>query len=626
MLYDPEKPREPPPGRRTYVFRGAILLAFLIFTAQLWRLQIVEGATYLRKAEENRLRIGTIPPPRGLIYDRYGRKLAENGPIFVVQIVPADLPEGREAEVYQRLSPFVGVPAERIGRLVEERREKGDLFTPVAIKRNVDRLAVMQIRERALDLPGVVVEVESTRKYAAGPLLAHILGYVGPIQPEDIARNPERGYTLNDRVGVAGLEYRYEDDLRGRPGQVLYEVNVAGQRVAVLREEPPEPGQNLVLTIDLDLQRVVAEHLRAGLHNSPVGAAIVMNPKTGEVLALVSEPSFDDNVFGDDTRENELEALLRDQELKPFFHRAVQGTYAPGSTFKLVTGAGALQEGVATRDTVIESKGAIYVPSDYNPNYRTRFPDWAVLGKLNFVQAIANSSNVYFFYLGGGFEPEGFVGLGHERLAQYARQFGYGAPTGIDLVGEAAGIIPDEQWKLQRLGERWLKGDTYNMSIGQGFVQVTPIQVANATNAIANGGTLYRPFVVKEVRDGDGNVLRSVKPEVLRSVGVEDRHLAVLREGMEAGFTIGKLLTDFKIPGLRVAAKTGTGEFFGPRDEKGNWPTHGWFTGFAPADDPEISVTVFVERGTGSTDAAPIAMNIIRSYFYELHRLREYPR
>lgn len=615
MFYDRDEPRERPRGQRSIILRLLLLLAFAVFIAQLWRLQIVEGATYLKKAENNRVRIGALAPPRGLIYDRHGRKLAENAPIFVVSVVPADLPSKQEGQVYERLAALVGVPADRIARAVEQRRANGDIFTPVPVKYNVDRTAVMRLREHGLELPGVVVDVESTRRYPAGELLAHVVGYLGPIPADELKQYTERGYSPNERVGVAGIEATFEDALHGRPGRVLYEVNVAGQRVATLGEEPPESGHNLYLTIDLDLQRMAAYYLRAGLKDSPSGVAIIMDPKTGEVLALVSVPSFDNNVFGDDAREEELEALLRDTERKPFFHRAIQGAYAPGSTFKLITGAGALQEGIATRDTVIESKGAIYVPSDLNPNYRQRFPDWATLGRLNFVEAIANSSNVYFFYLGGGFEPEGFVGLGNDRLAHYARQFGYGAPTGIELDGEAAGTIPDESWKLSRLGERWVKGDTYNMAIGQGFVQATPLQVANATNAIANGGTLYRPRLARELRADDGRVVRRFGPEVLRSVGVEDRHLAVLREGMEAGFHIGTLLVDYRIPDLRVAGKTGTGEFFGPRDAKGNLPTHGWFTGFAPADDPQISVTVFVERGTGSKDAAPIALEIIRAYF-----------
>ncbi len=393
----------------------------------------------------------------------------------------------------------------------------------------------------------------------------------------------------------------------------MYEVEASGRVVSELRVERPEPGKNLVLNIDLDVQRMVANILREGLHQGNVGAAIISSVKTGEVLALVSLPSYDNNIFADDSREEELSRLLTDPE-QPFFHRGIAGNYPPGSTFKLVTGLGALQEGVAARDTVIESKGVLYVQHDYYPTYRQPFLDWAPLGRLNFIQAIANSSNIYFFYLGGGYEPERFVGLGNERLARYARMMGFGAPTGIDLPGESSGTIPDEAWKLQKIGEKWVKGDTYNMSIGQGYVEATPIQVHNATVAIANGGTLLKPRIVREILDSDGNVVVRTQPEAIRALDVEPRHLKTMIEGMEAGFS-AQLLRDYRIPGLRVAGKTGTAEFGQAASPQGELPTHGWFTGFAPVEDPQIAVTVFVERGSSSRDAAPIAARILRHYF-----------
>src|SRR5581483_736016 len=353
--------------------------------------------------------------------------------------------------------------------------------------------------------------------------------------------------------------------------------------------------------------------LQQGLRPDSSGAAIMLDPTNGEVLAMVSLPTFDDNIFEADERDDEKTQLLQD-ERQPLFPRATAGLYPPGSTFKLVTAAGALQEGVATRDTVIESKGAIYVPDDNNPAFKRRFPDWAPLGKLNLISAIANSSNVYFFYLGGGYEPEGFVGLGNERLAHYARQFGYGAPTGIDLPVEEDGLVPDEQWKQRNLGQPWFKGDTYNMAIGQGYVQATPLQVANATSVIANGGTLYHPRLVKEVTDAEGHVVKAFPPSPIRTVDVNPAHLRTITQGMEAGFE-GVLLKEFRVPGLRVAGKTGTGEYEGPLDSSGNLPTHGWFTAFAPADNPQIVIAVFVEKGSGSKSAAPIGMRFIRAYF-----------
>lgn len=616
-----EVPEGPPKSRVPGIlFRIAIAVAFLVLTAQLWRLQIVEGTTYRQKADNNRIRKAVIAPPRGIIYDRNGVIVASNAPIFVVSVVPADLPDRRESAVYLRLGELVGVDAYKVQQAVNKARAEGDLFTPIRVKTNVDRVIVMRLEERHLDLPGVVVSVDSRREYDHGPLLAHVLGFTAQISPSLLGQTEydsriAQGYSPNDQIGASGLEDQYESELRGRAGRRLYEVEAGGRDVGELQRENPEPGHNLVLTIDTELQHDATEILRQGMTPDSSGVAILTDPSNGEVLALVSLPTYDNNIFAMSERDDEKEPLLQDPK-KPLFPRATAGLYPPGSTFKIVTAAGALQEGVATRDTVIESKGAIFVADDSNPNFKRRFPDWAVLGKLNFIAAIANSSNVYFFYLGGGYEPEGFVGLGNARLAHYARLFGYGAPTGIDLPVEEAGTIPDEEWKQSHLGQPWFKGDTYNMAIGQGFVQATPLQVANVTTAIANGGTLFRPRLVKDVIDSEGRVVRSMPPTATRTVGVDPVHLRTIAEGMESGFTIGTLLKKFRIPDLRVAAKTGTGEYEGPRDANGNLPTHGWFTAFAPADNPQIAVTVFVEKGSGSKSAAPIGMRLLRRYFH----------
>jgi penicillin-binding protein 2 len=618
-MLDSDESRGRTSGLAPYLFRCAVIVTFALLAAQLWRLQIVEGPQLRQRADNNRVRISPISPPRGVIYDRKGTLAVSNAPIFVVSIVPADLKAAQEADTYARLSALVGVPVAEIRQAVEQRTAEGHVFTPVPIKSNVPREAALLVEQDLANLPGVKVTVESARKYAEGRLLAHILGYVGPISPSVLSpaeykqKIEKDGYTINDKIGTAGLEDTYESVLRGRPGRQLYEVEASGREVSTLRVERPEPGKNLVMTIDLDLQRSVTQILSEGLYHGNVGVAIVSDAKTGELLALVSLPSYDDNVFGDDSREDELAALLKDPE-QPFFHRAIGGNYPPGSTFKLVTGLGALQEGVATRNTIIESKGILWVPHDYYPGYRQPFPDWSALGKLNYLQAIANSSNIYFFYLGGGYEPEGFVGLGNERLARYARMIGYGAPTGIDLPGETAGTIPDEAWKMQKVGERWVKGDTYNMAIGQGYVEASPLQVQNTTVAIANMGKVLRPHIVRQIVDSDGNVVSTAQTEVVRTLDIDPRYIATTIEGMELGFS-GQLLRDYKIPGLRVAGKTGTAEYGQATNPQGELPTHGWFTAFAPVDDPKVVVTVFVERGSSSRDAAPIGARILRHIF-----------
>lgn len=604
-----------------HLFRVAILVAFSILAVQLWRLQIVEGPQLRQRADNNRVRVSPIQPPRGVIYDRKGTILASNAPSFVVSIVPADLKQPREADVYGRLSTLLGVPTAEMRQAVEQRKAEGFSFTPVPVKSDVPREAALLVEQEVGSLPGVVVSVESTRRYVDGRLFAHLLGYTGPISPQVLSpadykqKIEKEGYSINDRIGTAGLEDAYEADMRGRAGRRMYEVEASGREVSTLRVEEAEPGKNLVLTLDGDMQRSVTQVLSEGLKQGNVGVAIVSDARSGDVLALVSLPSYDNNIFTDDSRDDELAGLLKDPE-QPFFHRAVAGNYPPGSTFKLVTALAALQEGVATRDTTINSRGVIFVQHDFYPGVRQRFPDWpgAPQGRLNMVQAIANSTNVHFFYLGGGYEPEGFVGLGNERLARYARMMGFGSPTLVDLPGESAGTIPDEEWKVQKIGEKWVKGDTYNMSIGQGYVEATPLQVHNMTVTLANGGRVLRPHVVRQVVDSDGNVVKQARTEVVRETGLDARTIRTLVEGMEAGFN-GPLLRDFKIPGLRVAGKTGTAEYGQATSPQGELPTHGWFTGFAPVEDPQYVVTVFVERGSSSRDAAPIAARILRQLF-----------
>ncbi|MBI2755673.1 MAG: penicillin-binding protein 2 [Chloroflexi bacterium] len=613
-----EGPNAEPRSRAgVWVFRAVSVLLFAILTGQLWRLQIVDGRSYAGRSAANYLRTAAIAPQRGVIFDRNRTLLASNAPTFVVSITPADVPKGRLEEIVIRLANELRVPPTDLQRVVDRWKGRPDysVFTPIPVRYDVDREAIYRISERSSEMPGVQVSVDSVRRYTDGAPTSSLLGYMGPIAPEDAKKRESQGYSPEDRVGAVGLEAAYEDDLRGTPGKRLYQVDVTGQEVTEIRREAAKPGNSLVLTLDLELQRDVQRILLEGLGNYPSGAAIVSDPRTGEILAMVSTPTFDNNVIGDVTRQDELQALLQDDKMLPMFPRAYGGTYAPGSVFKLVTGSAALQEGVATRDTIIDSKGVMYVASEEYPGVSQAFNDNAAWGKQNFLQGLANSSNIYFFWLGGGYQ-EGdvtiFKGLGVDRLAKYARAFGYGAPTGIDLPGEKRGIVPDEQWKMDNKNERWFKGDTYNMSIGQGDVLVTPLQVANATNAIANGGTLYEPRLGKYELNSDGQVVRTIQSQG-RPVGVDPNNLALMREAMEFAFA-GPHLKAFAIPGLRAAGKTGTAEYPGPLDAQGNLPTHGWFTGFAPANDPVVTVTVFVDRGGGS-QASPIGARIMRRFF-----------
>ncbi len=369
-----------------------------------------------------------------------------------------------------------------------------------------------------------------------------------------------------------------------------------------------------MLSIDLDLQNKATELVQASA-NGGQAAAIVMDVHTGEVLALVSLPMYDNNIFSGKIDEARLQQYLDDPK-KPLVNHALSEQYAPGSIFKQITGAAALQEGVASPSTTITSNGYISVPNQYDPSILYTFKDWRTLGTLDFYGGVAMSSDVYFYYLAGGYHAFGqnFDGLGVERLARYARQFGLGRKTGIDIAGEADGNIPDTAWKKKTFGDDWFLGDTYNMGIGQGFVAATPIQMVRVTAAVANGGTLLTPRVVREVRDAQRHVIVPAQPKIEGNVGVSTSNLAILRDAMVQAVSWGSA-NPAKLPDLNIAGKTGTAEF-GERFADGSYETHAWFSGFAPADDPQVAITVFLERGVGATNAAPLAAQILHYYYY----------
>lgn len=597
---------------RSNFARVMLGVAFVFLALALWRLQILEAPFHGQAAEANRIRFSTLPAPRGVIYDRNGHIVAANAPVFAVTLVEADLPSNRRGEVLERLAVLLSTSRDRLERTLEQRRVLGDVFTPIVLRTHLPREMALAIEEHGWELPGVRITVESTREYAEGELLSHLVGYL--IQP-DAEEYEEKyrgnGYSISDRVGTSGAEATYEGVLRGGAGARLVEVDVGGRPLRELQVVAPEPGLNLRLTIDVGVQRTITEILKARLPAGSSGVAIVADPRNGEILAMVSLPGFDPNLFLRPEAENQILDLLNDPRL-PLFHRAVAGQYPPGSTFKLAVGVGALEEGVANRSTRIRSNGGLRVPNPYDPRLSTWFPDWAVLGDMNFVQGVALSSNVYFATLAGGFAE--FEGLGVERVARYARLLGYGSATEVDLPAEENGRVPTPTWKVANFGEGWLTGDTYNMAIGQGFVLATPLQVANVTNAIANGGVLVRPHVAQAILDQTGSVTRAVSPAPIRKLGVRPETLQVMREGMLSMLDQERVRMH-KIPELRVAGKTGTAEYAGPRDSSGRLPTHGWFTGFAPYDDPQVAITVFMERGGGPSDAVPIAMEMFRAYF-----------
>jgi penicillin-binding protein 2 len=396
---------------------------------------------------------------------------------------------------------------------------------------------------------------------------------------------------------------------------------VAGREVQNLGEEPPTPGHNLVLTLDNDFQKTVQTILEKALRgaHSKQGVAIALDPRNGEILALVSLPSYDDNLFATGISTDDYTNLLQDP-LHPLINQAITGQYPPGSTFKVIPASAALQEHVVDVNSRIDTEhGVIFIPNRYFPDDPTKaqpFFDWYKrgFGPLTVLGGLAESSDVFFYKLAGGESPNFDNGLGQDRLSAYAHMFGLGELTGIDLPGEAAGLVPDQNWKLKKIGDVWTIGDTYNMGIGQGYVLATPLQVADYTAIVANGGTLYKPQLVHAVTDSEGSIVRTIAPQVIRKVAVDPQNLAIVREGMRESVTYGTS-SNANLTDVTVAAKTGTAEYYGPR-VNGHLPTHAWFTAFAPYEDPQIVVTVFVAGGgEGSAVAAPAATDILRAYF-----------
>jgi penicillin-binding protein 2 len=613
-----EKPRRQEnsllPGQTSFLLQVLIFALFGILTLQLVRMQVFETDRYREKAENNRLRELQVLPVRGLIYDRNGTPLVQNVANYTAVITPADLPTKNEEGVFDRLSEVLKMSPQEIAQKVREKRENGNPYEAVVIKDELDRDTALILKELTPNLPGVELRVEARRSYPSGELASDVVGYVGRVSEEEYASLQPRGYILNDQVGKTGVELTYEDVLRGKPGKELAEIDASGRQLDVLDARAAQSGQSVVLTIDLELQRKVTDALREFMATSDNATAVVMDVHSGEILAMVSLPAFDNNLFSRAISQQELDALLS-QPGKPLVNHAIAEMYAPGSTFKTITGLAALQEGVARTDTVITSKGYITVANEYDPNVVYYFRDWAALGAMDFYRGVAMSSDVYFYYLAGGKADEGFRGLGEERLARYARSFGLGETSGVDLPGESPGLVPDAQWKERNWGETWYVGDTYSFGIGQGYLAVTPLQLVNEVAAIANGGDLLRPRLIKEITDDHGNTVASFGPEVRRQVPVDSDYLAVMREAMRQSVDYG-VATSAAVPGLAIAGKTGTAEF-GEQRADGKYDTHGWFVGFAPFDDPQIAVVVFVQRGGGFQNAAPAAARIFDYYFHQ---------
>ncbi len=617
-------------------FQIWIVLVFLAFSLRLWHLQILRGDYYRSLADRNRLQLVQTDALRGVIYDRWGRPLVRNIPSYTVSLVPAYLPEdeGERRRLLSRLSELLFSSGKSAGlafpassspdleALVKEGMKNP--FRPIPIKKNVERETAFFLQQEHMDFPGVRVEVEPLREYISSTLFSHIIGYTGMIPKEWVEDYRAKGYDPSrDKVGLTGIEFIYEDYLRGEKGQKLVEVDASGREIRTVGPEiPPKPGYSLYLTIDWDLQAAVKEALEEGMKraHSPVGVAIVMDPRNGQILAMVSLPSYDNNLFARGISYEDYRKLEEDPN-HPLLNHAIMGQYPIGSTFKIVPATAALEEKIITERSYLDCEGILWVPNQYfpdDPSLAQPFYCWIHKyekghGPLNVVDALAYSCDIFFYKVAGGYKD--FQGLGLEKLAYWARLFGFGEKTGIDLPGESKGLVPTAEWKRVNYGEIWVLGDTYNMAIGQGFLLATPLQILNATAAIANGGTLYKPKLLYKMVDQQGNVVYEFRPEIIRTLPVSEKTVALVKKGLREAVTRGTAWRT-NWPDIAVAGKTGTAEFYGPRNIKGNLPTHAWFTAFAPYDNPRIALVVLLQGGgEGSETAVPVAARIIRYYF-----------
>jgi penicillin-binding protein 2 len=485
---------------------------------------------------------------------------------------------------------------------------KDRILESIVLKENLTHEESLILEEKTSGTKGISVEKRSTRGYVSDIALGHILGYIGDINEEEYKANPS--YNLDDKIGKAGIEKSYEEKLKGIDGKEQVEVDSSGRLKKILAKREPVAGDGLVLSIDSDLQAKTREYLSSQLksQNLAKGVAIVSDPRNGEVLAIVSLPDYDNNIFSSPNLSEVYPQLANDLN-QPLFNRAISGTYPSGSTIKPVVAAAALQEGVVgVNDWINDDKGELDVPNQYDPSIIYRYPAEKACGWINITKAIAESCNVFFYTIGGGFDK--IKGLGVGNLDKYFNLFGLGTKTGIDLDGEAKGLVPTPEWKQKVKKEPWVLGDTYHLSIGQGDLGATPLQINNYTQAIANGGTLFEPRIAKELLSDSGEVTKTLSSVILRKNFIDDSNLNIVRQGMRACVTGGSC-NQLSSLSVSAAGKTGTAE-----TGKQNEENHGWFTAFAPYENPQIAVTVLIENGgSGYSSAEPVAQNIMQYYF-----------
>lgn len=619
--------------RPLVVFALVIGMALAILAGRLMVLQLIDGERNLARAEGQRVRERVERAPRGIIYDRHKSVLARNQASYDIIVVPQLLPrETQERQrVYERVATLMGVTASQIALKAEATCKGRDAQTSGCLTSPVPQLVLARLeRDKALlfeqaggDLRGFALDVNPIREYTDEGMLSVFLGYTGRVSAEEAKVNPTYGPT--DLIGKLGLERQYEESLRGINGGEKTEVDATGRPMRVLASRESEPGNNLILSVDRELQRhfvsAIAKQMQAA--GAKRASGVALNPSTGEVLAIASLPSYDNNLFAKGISQDAYQRLVGDPG-QPLFNKAVGGAYPSGSVIKPFGAAAALQEGIITPATTINDTGEIVIPNKYDPSKPSIYHGWERqngLGPVTVATAIARSSDIFFYEVMGGFTDFPKY-LGVHKLTEYYKKFGLGAKTGIDLPSEAPGRVPTPEWKKSFSGEAWYTGDTYNISVGQGDMLVSPLQMAAAVSALANKGKLYRPYLVSQVTDASGKVLHQTQPQLVRQNFIDSAHIAIVRQGMwmavnDPHGTACCLIRE-QVP-VPVAAKTGTAETV--VHDEGIDPLlqsrpHAWFEAFAPYDNPQIAMVVLVEHsGEGSQYAAPAVRETLAWYF-----------
>ncbi len=590
-----------------YISVALTLLVAFVFMFRLFSVQVVANERYRQLADGNRIRETINYAPRGRILDRKGRVLADNKITFELSVTPILLNrnEANRLADYRLIAKLTQTDWREIKRRAE--REGLSSPLPYPLLGRLSHKQALSLEQYTYRLEGIRINRVPVRRYNSEAGLAHIVGYTGLVSQADLARD---GALLPiDYVGKTGVELQYDDILRGRNGFERTEVDTFGRPLRLLAKRNSVAGQDIYLTIDLDVQRRLAKELKQQMKRAHVqrASAVALDPKTGAVIAMVSLPYYDNNLFTQGISNQAYAKLINDKN-QPLVNKVVAGGYTTGSTIKPLVASAALEEKVVTPETIIVDRGAIAVTSRYHPGAAFVFHGWRPggLGPMNIRSAIAWSSNIYFYTVGGGYGE--IEGLGVERLTKYYRLFGLGEKTGIDLPGEIKGFVPDAAWKQRAKGEPWYVGDTYNISIGQGDLVVSPLQLTLADMAVANGGDLLVPKLLFKI--GEKRVLQR---QVKRHIPISSRNLEIVREGMRQVIASGTTCEcTFSIVPYKVAGKSGTAQTTSDNSRR----PHAWYTAFAPYEDPKIMMTAMLEEGSGgSLYAAPVLAGAMNTYF-----------